>query len=263
MSEAWKSPFEQGGALRRLEQWVLAAASAALARLGGRIQARMNIDPSSCWHDPRFVARFGASDLAAPLRHLHWPDCGDTVRRDMLLLLAGAVARNGVEGAVAEVGIRQGMTADALLAALPTRQFVLIDTLCGFTREDLAAEMAATGQKVCQPFAPDPRATRRLLDRVAKRPNVRLIQTDVADLEGCDLNEQNYALVHIDVDLWRPVSAALAYFGTRMQAGGYIAVHDYNAWPGARMATDEFMARGLAKGFVPMPDKSGTGVLLF
>ena len=55
------------------------------------------------------------------------------------------------------------------------------------------------------------------------------------------LPEQRYRFVHVDVDLYQPTLAALAYFFPRLQPGGVIATDDYN-WPGGRQAVDEFCA---------------------
>jgi O-methyltransferase len=258
----WVSQFDQGGFRRNLRQRILDVCSRLLGRLGVRVQARMNIDPASCWHDERFAGRFGAEELACRER-VDWPDASDSVRQDMLILLTAAIERRGVAGAIAEVGVRHGMTARTLLAAFPDRDFVLIDTMAGFTDLDLDAERTTTHQVVTRPYAPDPRQRDAFLASIAGRPNTQVIQCDVSDLESHASRDRRYAMVHVDVDLYRPTKAALAYFAPRMTPGGFIVVHDYNAWPGARIATDELIADGAMKAAVPMPDKSGTIVLAF
>jgi hypothetical protein len=53
-----------------------------------------------------------------------------------------------------------------------------------------------------------------------------------------------FALVHIDVDLYRPTLDSLAFFYPRMSPGGFIVCDDYGSalCPGAKRAFDEFMA---------------------
>ena len=69
-----------------------------------------------------------------------------------------------------------------------------------------------------------------------------------------------FALVHLDADLEAPIAAGLDFFGPRLSPGGFLIVHDYNSWPGSRLAVDRFIGRpGIAA--VPMPDKSGSIVL--
>jgi len=45
-----------------------------------------------------------------------------------------------------------------------------------------------------------------------------------------------------------------------LNPGGFLVVHDYNAWPGVRIAVDD-LRRRQAVAAVPMPDKSGSIVL--
>ena len=52
-------------------------------------------------------------------------------------------------------------------------------------------------------------------------------------------DEQTYAFVHIDVDLYQPTKDSLLYFWPRMVQKGIIVCDDYN-WKGARQAVDEF-----------------------
>ena len=48
------------------------------------------------------------------------------------------------------------------------------------------------------------------------------------------------AFVHIDPDLYEPTKEGLALFYPILSKGGIMLIHDYNAWPGARKAVDEF-----------------------
>ena len=53
-----------------------------------------------------------------------------------------------------------------------------------------------------------------------------------------------YAPVHVDLDLYEPTRAALAYAYDRMSPGGLVLCDGYGfaTCPGARQAVDEFMA---------------------
>jgi O-methyltransferase len=57
--------------------------------------------------------------------------------------------------------------------------------------------------------------------------------------------ERRYALVHLDVDLYRPTLDCLEYFGPRLVEGGVIVMDDYGAptCPGVRHATHEYLVR--------------------
>ena len=69
------------------------------------------------------------------------------------------------------------------------------------------------------------------------------------------------AFVHIDPDLYEPTKEGLILFYPLLSQGGIMLIHDYNAWPGARKAVDEFF---LDKNeyVIPMPDKSGSAIIV-
>jgi O-methyltransferase len=58
-----------------------------------------------------------------------------------------------------------------------------------------------------------------------------------------------------------PALSGLHFFYPRMPQDGILVVHDYNAWPGACRAVDEFFAD---KPELPiaMPDKSRSAVII-
>jgi predicted O-methyltransferase YrrM len=57
--------------------------------------------------------------------------------------------------------------------------------------------------------------------------------------------ERRYALVHLDVDLYRPTLDCLEYFGPRLAAGGVLVMDDYESptCPGVSVAVQEYIAR--------------------
>jgi len=81
------------------------------------------------------------------------------------------------------------------------------------------------------------------------------------DSATAEMRADRFAFVHLDADLEAPVAAGLEFFWSRLSPGGIVVVHDYNAWPGARIAVDRFRQchRLVA---VPMPDKCGSIVLM-
>lgn len=75
------------------------------------------------------------------------------------------------------------------------------------------------------------------------------------------LNTETFAFVHLDADLYDPTLSGLRFFYPRVPGGGILVIHDYNAWPGARRAVDEFFADKKELP-IPMPDKSGSAVVV-
>ena len=244
-----------GSLLRRL--------SPLLRRQAFRLQSQMDIHPRSLWHNPDFALKTGGfyppGDRTG--RSIEPASPADSVRRDMLVLLMRDIETRGVEGAIAEVGVYRGETARLLHHYLPGRRLHLFDTFGGFDARDTDAEKETTGATVPSGQFGDTsvEAVRR---RVAPRNrNVIFHPGLFPESCGAAVREERFALVHLDADLHRPTLSALGVFYPLVARGGYIVVHDYNAWHGARQATDEFLA-DKPEIAVPMPDKSGSAVIV-
>ena len=75
-------------------------------------------------------------------------------------------------------------------------------------------------------------------------PNVILRPGDVAQtLAGLD--DERFAFVLLDLDLYEPTITSLAFFYPRVSPGGYLVMHDYNnpesGWA-CKRAFDTFLA---------------------
>lgn len=76
-----------------------------------------------------------------------------------------------------------------------------------------------------------------------------------------EVASKQFALVHLDVDLYQPTADALAFFYPRMNPGGVIICDDYgfDTCPGARRAMDEFF-NGRSEAVLHLP--TGQGLVL-
>ena len=246
----------------RLVGSILRILSARLRRQALRLQSQMDIHPESLWHNPEFVRSTGG--------FLPCPDSGersiedgspwDSVRRDMLVLLMRDIEMRGVQGALAEVGVYRGETARIIHHYLPDRTLHLFDTFAGFDQRDIDGESEATGAGVPEGLFGDT-SLEGVRQRVGPRnANVEFHPGRFPDSFPESLREGPFAFVHLDADLYEPTKAGLEVFYPLMSPGGYVVVHDYNAWPGARRATDEYFANRTVVP-VPMPDKNGSAVI--
>jgi O-methyltransferase len=70
-----------------------------------------------------------------------------------------------------------------------------------------------------------------------------------------EVSEEQFALVHIDVDLYEPTRDSLAFFYPRLAEGGCIVVDDYGLaqFPGAKRAVDEFLDSNACHMFYEVP----------
>ena len=79
------------------------------------------------------------------------------------------------------------------------------------------------------------------------------------------LEEERYAVVSLDADLYAPTLAGLEYFVPRMSPGGAIFLHDYNSlqFDGVRLAVRDYEQTHGPLTMLPLSDLHGTAVLLF
>ena len=180
-------------------------------------------------------------------------DLNTRARRDCLEKIAMILEDKEVSGAVAELGVYRGDFAKVINTVFPERKLYLFDTFEGFPEEDMNYETE----------------NNLLLDTVGKLSNtsVEYVMGRMPHPERCvirkgyfpetaaGLEDERYAFVNIDVDLYKPILAGLEYFWPRLAENGYIFVHDYFsiAYAGTKKAIEEFSERFHA-GFTPIGD---------
>jgi O-methyltransferase len=172
----------------------------------------------------------------APDLHESLAVSDDYFRYVTLGLAAQRVLDEGIPGAFAEAGVWRGETSAFLHRLAPERRLYLFDTFSGFPDRDLP------------PGATDPRfrdtSEHVVRRRVGPSPNVVLRPGYVPDtLAG--LEDETFAFVLLDLDLFEPTQASLEFFHPRLSPGGYLVVHDYNnpesEWA-CKRALDAFLA---------------------
>lgn len=154
-----------------------------------------------------------------------------------------------IPGSLAEVGVWQGTVSRFIHRFLPDRTYYLFDTFEGFPESDLTHK--------------DQRFRDTSVDRVKKTigdtTNV-IFRVGYFPRTAMGLENEQFAFVMIDVDLYTPTLAALEFFYPRLVPGGYVFVHDYNSpeseW-GVSRAVNLFM-RDKPEPVVEIPDKFGT-----
>ena len=84
-----------------------------------------------------------------------------------------------------------------------------------------------------------------LLEAQGLAENVELIEGDICQTLPEYLNshqEMSFAIINIDVDLYEPTKIALQTLFPRVVRGGVVILDDYEAFPGAKKAVDDYMA---------------------
>lgn len=163
-----------------------------------------------------------------------------------------------VSGSFAELGVYKGDSAHAIHHMDPSRKFHLFDTFEGFQQKDLDIETGKAATYTTHNFA----------DTSIERVKQKLISDKFIFHKGYfpdttqDINDEKFALVNMDVDLYNPTKAGLEFFYPRLSPGGVIIVHDYNSdWPGIMKVVDDF-SKTIPVPLIPLTD-TDSSVMLF
>lgn len=147
-------------------------------------------------------------------------------------LRSGALRRfapriKNIPGAVAELGVYKGDFALILNQCFPDKILYLFDTFEGFNDDDIQIEnknnfsCSSKGE-----FADTSVAT--VLSRFADSSNI-VIQKGIFPDTAKGLEQEIFAFVSLDADLYAPTLAGLEFFYQRLSPGGAILLHDYGS----------------------------------
>ena len=188
----------------------------------------------------------------------HTPkNSGDLPRLYALAFNIKQIIAEGVPGDFAELGVFRGNSAAVLAhyARQHGRSVFLFDTFEGFAAKDLSR----TDANKVRDFA----ATSVDMAReVAGDSQVVYVKGRFPETVNADTERRQYAVVHLDCDLYEPMIAGLRFFFPRLSPGGLLVIHDYGGahWDGVKRAVDEFTT-GINERLVQLPDKAGTAML--
>lgn len=167
--------------------------------------------------------------------------------------------KENVPGAFAELGVYKGETARIIHWMAPSRTLHLFDTFEGFPASDLKGE---TGEAAT--YSPERFSDTRLekvRNKIGGNENIVFHPGYFPDT-ATGLEEETFAFVSIDADLYQPIAAGLAFFYPRLSPGGVIIVHDYNhKWEGAVRAVDEFI-QNIPESLVSVPDMESSVMIV-
>jgi O-methyltransferase len=156
--------------------------------------------------------------------------------------LAQRIEDEQIPGDVVECGVFRGGTA-AILARLAThsrlpRTVWLFDSFQGMPPASAADGPEATSW--VGNLSSSARRVARLLERTgADLSRVRIVPGLFQEtFPGIQIPQ--IALLNIDADWYESVKLCLETFYNAVVAGGFVSIDDYGAWPGCRLAVDEF-----------------------
>jgi len=152
-----------------------------------------------------------------------------------------------IEGAMAECGVWQGRLSAFLHSTAPSRRLYVFDTFSGFPEQNLEAK-----------------------DNRFTNTSVELVKKNIGDLTNVELRpgyfpqtavgleQERFAFVMLDMDLYQSTIDGLEFFYPRMVSGGYVFLHDFNNpdEPGVKRAVTRFFL-GKPERIIELPDYGG------
>ena len=138
-----------------------------------------------------------------------------------------------IPGAFAELGVWRGVTSAFLHRLAPERTLYLFDTFAGFPDADLPA--GADDRRFRDTSEAAVRARVGASENVVLRPGY--VPDTLAGLE-----DEQFAFVLLDLDLYDPTLASLEFFYPRIPPGGYL-VHARLQQPGVRLGVQARVRR--------------------
>ena len=182
---------------------------------------------------------------------------GATLRR-----LADRMEALSVSGCIAELGTYKGDFAWQLNARFPEKTLYLFDTFEGFDERDITTERGKSSSKAQTNDFGDT----NIQDVLFRMPNPEkiVIRRGFFPDTAKGLEDERYSLVSLDVDLYAPTLAGLAYFYPRLSSGGIIILHDYNSlrFDGVRRAVADYEKEQGSLPLLPLSDLHGTAVII-
>lgn len=205
------------------------------------------------------TARIVKTVLArTPLRRVVFHRYDYMFRPGDLAFLVGCLdATKGLDGGVVEIGCAGGHTTVFLCKHLDDqhddREYHAIDTFGGFTAADVDVERRRGKDE--RQYRTVFRAYRKdWYERTVRDNGISRVLTHEADINEFDVSTIGaLSMCLIDVDLYRPVTAALEKVAPALVPGGMVIVDDClpsNEYDGALQAYCEFVdARGVPREF--------------
>lgn len=208
----------------------------------------------------RFEARKRAKLIHRPMRFPSYsPDVAnyigmlaDEVRYSTLALAIRRLETERIEGAFAELGVYQGTTSRFMHQLAPDRQLYLFDTFSGFPPEALGTVEDTRFRNTSQ---------EAVAQYIGDRHNVSF-RAGYFPQTAVGLEQERFALVMLDFDLYTSAIEAFRFFYPRLVPGGYFFMHDFNSPESdcaiLRAATEYL--RDKPEFLIEIPDEWGSAV---
>lgn len=184
------------------------------------------------------------------------------IRGASIQKMAKRIRNHSIPGAIAELGVYQGALSALLSLLFPDRTLYLFDTFAGFDPRDTAQEQSRQFSSAREGDFSDTSAE-AVLARIP-HPENAVIKKGFFPETAAGLEQECFALVSLDADLYAPTRAGLDYFYPRLNPGGVIVLHDYDnqRFRGVYRAVEEYEALHGPLCLIPLADLHGSCMIL-
>ncbi|MDR2353098.1 MAG: TylF/MycF family methyltransferase [Deltaproteobacteria bacterium] len=178
----------------------------------------------------------------------------DFCRYAFLAQNAAEINNENIEGATAEAGVYRGDFAALINKFFPNKKLYLFDTFNDFDSRDLENDPSNAIVKYWGDTSENV-----VLSKMPYKENIE-IRKGYFPETAKGLEEERFAFVSLDMDLYKPMKSGLEFFYPKLSSGGIIMAHDYyHHGYSAKQAIDEF-AKEKAIPFIVLTDFAGTAV---
>jgi hypothetical protein len=158
-----------------------------------------------------------------------------------------------IVGEIAEVGVYKGGSAKVIADLFPERRVLLFDTFTGIPSGKMRPKDSPSfSGRFADTSLEDVQEYLRNNSNCEFYPG-----TFPESLSQLETQEIQFALVHVDCDLYETILECCKFFYPRVPAGGLIFFDDYSWVAGAKMAINEFFSDKPEE--LILPDWNSTG----
>ncbi len=195
----------------------------------------------------------------------------DYTRIRTLELLISEINKKKLEGDIAEVGVFGGEFSKILKYYFGHKEIYLYDTFEGFDERDYAEELKYENftEEWMQIFKNT--SLESVQNLVGKEENIHYRKGWFPESILDEERKRKFCFVSLDVDMYAPTLEGLKFFYPRLEEGGYIMIHEYNAiilkdgiiqdFSGIKKAVKDFEMQYGSIQYVPIADRNGSLII--
>lgn len=170
-----------------------------------------------------------------------------------------------IKGCMAELGVFRGEFSALINEKFPERKLFLFDTFEGFDKDEAKKEASLGRSDEIFEYMHQQTSAEIALEAIPFSQQCILCKGLFPDSVTTEAENSRYAFVSIDVDFEDSIYEGLKFFYPRLNAGGYIFLHDYNSahLVGVKKAVQRYEAELNTKMCkVPIADRAGTLIIV-